>query len=87
MYAYKPKSLWSLSKLIDREILGQQARYERFMANMLFILASGKHIDMDQSPDFKYQVDEAFKNPFVERKQAPQTAEEIKQYILQRLGE
>jgi len=76
--------LWALGHLLEREALGQGPRYERFMAKMMYIVAGGKHIDMDATDDFSVQVDAAYENPFKKQlqKRQPETAEEIKQYVL-----
>lgn len=68
-------------------MLGQTARFERFISRMMFILASGQHIDPDKTEDFSGQVEAAYKNPFevMQTKRQPKTTEEIKQYILCRL--
>ena len=89
MYAYRPLSLWALQKLLEREMLGQEARYERFMAQMVYILAAGRKIDMERTESFGAQVDQAFKNPFSAKreKEMPRTAAEIKQYVLKLLEE
>lgn len=64
--------------------MGLQARYEMFMARMMYVIASGKHIDDSVTDDFRSQIDAVYKNPFEKknRKRQPQTAEEIKQYVL-----
>ena len=84
MYAYQPRSIWALGKLLEREALGQTARLERFAARLLYIIAAGRHIDTDQTEDFRPQTEAAFENPFEKKRQRrqPETAEEIKQYVL-----
>ena len=85
IYAYRPLSLRSVGHLINYELLGQTARYERYTANLAYVMACGEKIDKDRSESFGKQVDEIYKNPF--QKQGPQTREEIEQYLLKRLTE
>lgn len=70
--------------------MNQQARFERYAADMLFAIASGIKIDAEKSPRFREQIDEMYANPF-EAKRAkqsqPKTAEEIKQYIRGKIRE
>lgn len=64
--------------------MNQQARFERFAADMLFSIASGIKIDAEKSPRFRVQIDEIYANPFEKKKAKntkPMTADEIKQYI------
>lgn len=65
-------------------MLGQHARFERFVADMLFHIAAGERIDASRSKRFGEIVDQVYKNPYAE---APKemTAEEIKNYIVSRL--
>jgi len=65
--------------------MGQQARFERFAAEMMYILAAGKQIDMDRVRPFAERLDDIYANPFEKKRYQPETAEEIKQYILDRL--
>lgn len=71
----------ALADLVDHEANGQQARFERFMADMIFFLAGGQHIDTERTARFGEQLDKLYENPF-EKKKQPQTAAEIKAYIL-----
>ena len=54
------------------------------MAKMVYVLAGGQHIDTDRTEGFAPQVEEAYKNPFEakHRKKQPQTAAEIRQYVI-----
>ena len=74
----------ALGYILHHETFGQRARYERFIADLLFVMASGNHIDESKSKRFGDIVDQVYKNPYAK---APKemTAEEIKQYIVQRL--
>ena len=67
-------------------MLGQTARYERYMAELMFFVASGKQIDPDRSPRFNEQVEKIYGNPF-KKPQKPRTAKEIKDHILTRIRE
>lgn len=67
-------------------MLGQTARYERFMADLMFFVASGKHIDPEKSPRFAEQVEKVYRNPF-KKPQKPRTAAEVKEHILTRIRE
>ena len=62
-------------------MLSQEARFERFAADMLFAIASGIKIDKDKSPRFGQQVDEIYANPFTRKQNEQMTAAEIKEYI------
>lgn len=71
-------------RLLEHRAMNQQARFERFAADMLFAIASGIKIDAEKSPRFREQIDEMYANPFEtnKAKQSNQmTAEEIKQYV------
>ena len=62
--------------------MSQSGRFERFVAQMVYILAGGRHIDMDATPGFSAQLDEVYANPFEKKQPMPQTAEEITSYVL-----
>lgn len=87
MYALRPRSIRSLQAILERETLGQRARFERFAAEMLYIIAAGKRIDTERTERFSAQLDQVYKNPFERRRAQPQTAAEIKAYILERVEE
>lgn len=74
----------SLQRLIERETLGQRSRFERFAADMLYFAAAGKQIDTDRTPRFADQLESVFKNPF-EKAEKKMTAEEIRQYTLNKI--
>ena len=59
------------------------------MAQMMYVLAAGKHIDADRTEGFMEQVHEVYANPFEKkrRKTNEMSAEEIKQYVLNLLEE
>jgi len=76
--------LRALSLLLEHDTLGQHARFERYAAELLFILAAGEHIDKDKAERFAEQVDRVYKNPFAAEKKE-MNAEEIKQHISGRI--
>ena len=75
--------------LLQRNILSQQARFERFAANMLFHLAGGEKIDTERTERFGAQVDEIYRNPFEDhgKKTEQMTAAEIREYTLMKIRE
>ena len=76
-------------KLIERDMLSQRARFERFAADMLFHMAGGEKIDTERSGNFGKQVDDVYRNPFEGRGNDTKnmTAAEIKEYMLMRIRE
>lgn len=70
--------------LLEHDVIGQRARFERFAAEMLYMIAAGARIDTNRVDRFGIQLDEIYRNPF-EKKEQPMTAEEIKRYIIKRL--
>ena len=74
----------ALTMLLEHDVLGQRGRFERFAAEMLYIMAAGAHIDTNRVERFGVQLDEIYRNPF-EKKEQPMTAAEIKRYIIKRL--
>ena len=52
---------------------------------MLYAIASGARIDTNQTKRFYERLEDIYVNPFVKKAAQPQTAEEIKQYIISRL--
>ena len=71
---------------MQHERIGPRARFERYAADMLFWIASGKHIDDEKSPRFEEFIDSIYRNPFGEKKK-PMTAKDIKQHVLQKIQE
>ena len=82
MYRFCPLSIRSRGAILEHEALGQTARFERYVADLLYVLACGGHIDSKQAQRFGDVVDRVYHSPFEENR-GPQTAAEIKQYILQ----
>lgn len=72
-------------RMLEWEETNQTAQFERFMASLTRTIAAGQHIDPEASPRFSDLMDERRRNPFEKRKRQPETAEEIKQYVLCRL--
>ena len=66
---------------MEHEAFGQRARFERYAANLMYIIAAGQKLDTDRAEKFIEQVDDVYRNPF-ERKKKPKTAAEIKEHIL-----
>lgn len=71
---------------MQHEVMGQHARFERFIADKIFCIAAGRKIDDKRSKPFSELVDEIYANPFEKAKQTKEmSAEEIKAYIVERL--
>ena len=66
---------------------GQRARFERFAADLLFTIASGKHIDDVRSVRFGKILDELYANPFEKKAKQPQTKAEITEYISKKISD
>lgn len=83
MYAYNPLSLTALWHLIEHDANGHAARFERFVASMLHVIASGEKIDKARTPTYGQILEELYENPFKRKKKRkqPETAAEIKDYI------
>lgn len=67
--------------------MGPEARWRRFTADLLHILAAGQHIDPERTPKYGEILNEIYHNPFEKKLPQPETAEEIKAYIVGRLEE
>ena len=65
--------------------MGQRARFERYAADMLYLIATGQRADPELLERFGAQVDEVYRNPFKRQRRQPQTAAEIREYIIMRL--
>lgn len=76
-------------KLLHRNMFSQQARFERYTASLLHIMAAGEKIDTDRTEKFVNQVDEIYQNPFEIRgkKSEQMTAAEIREYTLRKIRE
>ena len=71
--------------MLEHETLGQTARAERYISNLLFTIAAGERIDKDRSERFGAQVDAVYANPFHKAAEKDMTAEEIRQHVMNRL--
>ena len=63
--------------LLQRDVFGQRARWERYTANLLYVIASGQKIDANMATQFGELLDEVYANPFEERINEPTTTAEI----------
>ena len=72
--------------MIQHDVAGHTARFERFAADLLYIIASGKHIDDLRTRKFGEQIEELYRNPFA-KKNRLNSADDVKKYILHRLEE
>ena len=61
------------------------ARWQRYTADLLFVIASGQKINPDRTQRFREILKEVYKNPFEKTARQPESAEEIKTYIVGRL--
>ncbi len=68
---------------------GREAQFDRFVANLLYVIASGKRIDDTRTPKFGKILEDLYENPFTKkkRKKQPKTSAEIKNYICGRIQE
>ena len=87
VYAFQPLSLRALQQILHHMVHGEQARFQRFVADKLFWIAAGKKIDANKSERFGRQLEDIYRNPFKPRPAGPQTRQEIEQYIIKRLTE
>lgn len=67
--------------------MGPEARWRRYAADLLHIIASGKQIDMERTPRYGEILAEIYHDPFEKKVKAPETAAEITSYIVGRLEE
>ena len=66
--------------------MGQRARFERFAADMLYVIASGGHIDTDAIKRFGEQLDEIYANPFEKKaSEKKMTAADIKDHVASKI--
>ena len=84
MYAYRPLSLTALVRIMSHTVNGPEARFQRYAARMLWVMASGQHIDPKQSRTFADELEEVYKNPF---EKAVTTAQSVIDHVLKRLTE
>lgn len=74
--------------LITYEVAGPRARYERYTADLLYILASGDRLDKAGAERFGAVLDGIYKNPFggIKGAEKLKTAADIKEYLLARIS-
>ena len=70
---------------MDHETNGQRARFERWIAEMIYVIASGEKIDSDRTERFGALLEKIYENPF-DKKKKPMTAGEIKDYVLDKIS-
>lgn len=85
MYAYGPLSVKSLFMLLSHHSTGPEARWRRYTADLLRVIASGMRIDPERSHSYEDILKEVYSDPFVKRKPQPQTTNEIIAYIGQKV--
>ena len=72
--------------LVTREATGPRAMFERFSAEMLYVIASGDHIDKDRVERFGTRLERYFANPFEKLKpEKKMTAAEIKDHVAEKI--
>ena len=71
--------------LIVYDVNGHRARFERYAADMLYVIASGNKLDTDKAERFSEILEDAYKSPFVRRKSKLRTAAEIKEYLIAKI--
>ena len=77
----------ALEDLLMHEALGPRARFERYAADMLYMIAAGIKIDTKRSEKFSKQIDEIYRDPFVIVQKKPETKEDIVDYIYRKVEE
>ena len=70
----------SLINLVTREATGPRAIFERFTADMLYVIASGDKIDKDRVERFGERLERYYDNNTGEQKKK-MTAAEIKDHV------
>ena len=66
--------------------MGQMSRFERFAADMLYVITSGGHLDTDVVKRFGEQLDEIYANPFEKRvPDKKMTAADIKDHVASKI--
>ena len=72
--------------MIEHDVVGQTARFERYVADKVYAVASGMKLDPDRNMRFGEIVDELYKNPF-KAKEEKMSAKDIIDYYMERLSE
>ena len=65
--------------------MGQTARFQRYTAELLRVIAAGQRIDPDKSTQFSEILREIYRNPFEKKAPELQTSDEILSYLVQRM--
>ena len=73
--------------ILAHEANGPGARFQRYMADMAYVIATGQKADEDKTPRFADIVEKIYKNPFEKQEKKPRTAAEIKQHIIDKIDE
>lgn len=74
----------ALTRLVIREVDGPRAKFERYAADMLYIIASKAQLDTDVARKFGDILDAYYGNPF-EKKKKKMTAAEAKDHIVKKI--
>ena len=77
-------SLRALAELLKHEVLGQRARYERYTADLLYMIAAGMKIDTNKVERFGALVDRVYMDPF-KGPEKPMTAADVKQHLIDKI--
>lgn len=64
VYAYRPRNLKALAALLEYDVLGEDKRWMRYTANLLWIIAAGRKINGESVELFTAQMDEIYKSPW-----------------------
>lgn len=67
-----------------REVDGPRAKFERYAADMLYVVASKGQLDTDTAKRFGEILEEYYANPF-EKKKKKMSAADIKSYVSEKL--
>ena len=74
----------ALIDLIVYDVGGHEARFERYAADMLYVIASGNRLDTDKAERFGKILEDVYRNPFEKAKKL-MTASEIKEYLIAKI--
>ena len=66
-------------------MIGEEARFRRYAASMLRVIAADRKLDYDSSMPFVEQVDAVYANPFATEDETL-TKEKIVKRVLEKLG-
>ena len=74
----------ALTELLKHEVLGQRARYERYTADLLYMIAAGMKIDTNKVERFGALVDMVYGDPFKEPEK-PMSAADVKRHLIEKI--